>query len=62
MDKIDIYGNHVILVSMLRRRIYPFLLLSSEIEVWERDHVWDEHLSYDFGPDVLSPMMPLFNQ
>lgn len=30
-------------------------------EVWGTDNVCDEHLSYDFGPDVLSPMMPLFN-
>lgn len=60
MDKIDIYGNHVTFF-LLKRKIYPFLLLSSKIEVWERDNVWDEHLSYDFGPDVLSSMMPLFN-
>lgn len=61
MDKIDICENQVTLDFLLRRKLYAFLLLSSKIEVWGTDNVCAEHLSYDFGPDVLSPMMPLFN-
>lgn len=61
MGERDIYGNHLTVDFFLRRKIYPFTFLSSKIEVWGTDNVCDEHLSYDFGPDVLSPMMPLFN-